>query len=133
MIFSTFSSNLSENINKISSNKSQKFPLSILNAPRQRFRVPKKFPSRLDLNEHAKRGESQKKESFPFELASNCDFIEKTIIPLESRNSSDSVSTTDDDNSKYLLTEEKDGLDISNGVVSILNIITRKVRNEFDN
>lgn len=133
MFFSVLSSNVSEKKNNISSNKPEKFPISILNAPKQRFRVPKKLPSLLDLNEHPKGETSQQKESFPFELALNCDCIEKTNMLLESRNSSESVSTTDDDNSKYLLTEEKDGLDISNGVVSILNIITCKVRNKFDN
>ena len=86
----------------ISKHSSQYIPCdTILNAPKQNFKIPTKMPSLLNLNSLA---------SPAIVLEKNENFVKK--------NSSDSISTREDDSS--------DEETMTNCSLSILDILSRK-------
>ena len=96
---------------------------SLLRAPVQRYRVPKRIPTFLDLNQ------KPKKEKFiSFELVSKLDTLQ---IPL--RPSNESVSTTDEEHDSTSINKEEVFTPMNGVVVSILDIISHKVSFDNDN
>ena len=96
---------------------------SLLRAPVQRYRVPKKIPTFLDLNK------STKKEKFiSFELVSKLDTLQSPVRP-----SNESVSTTDEEQEGKSINKEEVFTPMNGVVVSILDIISHKVSFDNDN
>ena len=85
----------------ISKHSSQYIPCDIFNAPKQHFKIPTKMPSLLNLNA----------------LASSEIILEKNEN-LAKKNSSDSISTREDDSS-----DEETMINCS---LSVLDILSRK-------
>lgn len=105
----------------ICSSKSPIYSDSILRAPKQRYKIPKRIPTLLDLNKDTK-----KEKFISFDIVSKLNKLSKETI----RPSNESTSTADEEHETPIINREEVFTPM-NGVVSILDIISHKV--SFDN